>query len=370
MDSPFCLYQQPTLRVPLINGPFRYDGPSASLPFAEFPSRIGFCGTSNVIDQALLSMKSNDEVASLLQAWLFFGLLSEFTMEQDLSQYFASQSAPADRRQGVSFQHLPSMISKLRARVARLPFSERASWRTNLTECLHIADISVVVFDSMEPKTLESTVPSAILSIRLLLEFVKQVSTLMEYPPPGFWARHVTHSKFFSNRWLFQYGLSTSAYKEWLSGSKRQGASLRGGDKLCLSERLLLQCFENHQWCPSQARRVLDLYELPTVNYFASMPRKSVQGIEHSACRGAPKCIAHNVSLTTTSQTPMSPQQSSDAAAPLPYVTHHLTTGCDCVEVRINTSEVMKIVERGGIPLVSMKFGSAELKIVDARPWT
>ncbi|KIW47716.1 uncharacterized protein PV06_00382 [Exophiala oligosperma] len=297
MDSPFILHDKPLLRIPYIPGPYRYDGPDITRPFGEFPRRAGFCGSRNDIDEELLRSKSDEELSSLAQAWLFFGLFSEFTLLDDASPYIGRQS--------------------------------------------------------------------------VLGAFVKRVFELLEEPSPGFWTRNLTRSKFFSTRWLFLHALSASAYNKWLSTLKDYPTERGKRQEPRMSDFLLLRLFEQHNWCPSQARRILYLHNLPTANYFASVNRRPLQRIDHSRCRDSPKCVAHNVSLAPTTQPATSASDAANGRNIEQYRTAHVTADCSCRKmVKVEREKIIKIIRAGGIPLVCMTFGSTALRIVEARPWT
>ncbi|KIY00364.1 uncharacterized protein Z520_04049 [Fonsecaea multimorphosa CBS 102226] len=369
MDSPFILYDTPLLRIPYIPGPYRYDGLDPTRPFGEFPRRAGFCGSRNEIDEELLRSKSDEELSSLAQAWLFFGLLSEFALLDDPSPYIGRQSAMGGLHEYLVFKDMSSMVHRLRQRLVVLPFSEHGSWRSNLLECLHTVDIAVTAID-VQNRHLDTALPLVLLSIRLLVAFVKRVFELLEQPPPGFWTRNFIRSKFFSTKWLFLHALSASAYNEWLSTLKDYPTKRGRHQEPRMSDSLLLRLFEQHNWCPSQARRILELHDLPTANYFASINRRPLQRIDHSRCHASPKCVAHNVSLAPTTQPATSASEAAYGRNPEQYRIAHVTADHHCTMAKVEREKLVKIIRAGGIPLVCMTFGSTTLRIVEARPWT
>ena len=57
---------------------FHYDGPRPNHSFENFPARVGFSSVNPDGSDLDLNNRAGREVASLVQSWLFFGLLAEF----------------------------------------------------------------------------------------------------------------------------------------------------------------------------------------------------------------------------------------------------------------------------------------------------
>ncbi|KAF1962801.1 hypothetical protein CC80DRAFT_97815 [Byssothecium circinans] len=97
---------------------------------------------------------------------------------------------------------------------------------------------------------------------------------------------------------------------------------------------LVARMLENH-WCPHQINQVLGSKDYVICDYLSRIKRPTDRS--HQGCTAALKCIADN------------------APSRERYTTKHTSEGCNCEHVLSPMQRIIKIIERGKIPLISLQ---------------
>ncbi|KIX03634.1 uncharacterized protein Z518_07187 [Rhinocladiella mackenziei CBS 650.93] len=111
---------------------------------------------------------------------------------------------------------------------------------------------------------------------------------------------------------------------------------------------LLIRLLERNGWCPYRARQVCQSYDYMTVNNLAGLIRNRSSVEDHGRCLETRRCTAHDVEIKPTSTYPF----------------RHECDG-NCEFVRVPYEEIANIVRSGGIPVISCSIeGPLDVKIV------
>lgn len=106
------------------------------------------------------------------------------------------------------------------------------------------------------------------------------------------------------------------------------------------SARIGLQrCTEqmiSNGWCPHQVRHLSKVYKSKTFSYLATLDRSSQRLADHKRCSEHSACIAYSTSTAT-------------------YQVRHTTDDCTCSMIATPYRDLVKVLRRGGIPLVSIE---------------
>lgn len=89
-------------------------------------------------------------------------------------------------------------------------------------------------------------------------------------------------------------------------------------------------------WCPHQVRYLSKTNDPDTFSYMATLKRSSRRLADHKSCAEHSACIAYNTSTVT-------------------YKTRHTTDGCTCSIIATPYRDLVKVMRRGRIPLVSIE---------------
>lgn len=341
------LFQLPDNASPLITVPyvakFGYDELGSSRSFHDFPRRKGFPLQVSALDGSYFEGRSDEDAASLLQAWLFFGLLQEF------SGPLVSPQRPLRPDLPLRFDFVHQQIPHLKERLRVANSSDRQQWVDNIKSCLEVTQSMIEIFDSYTPKQRPSAIPTLALSARLLIEYIRYLIDRFskeDYKRPLRW--------FSWGQMSFRRDMHKAAFEALIenkTGSKDLPIS-SDTFSVRLSVQSLLDCFQGAGWCISQAIKVCKMYEYSVANFLACIRRCYPPGIDHSRCTIHSKCMAHNVKLDQS------------------YEVKHVNPDCHCDFCYVDTFEVKDIISKGGVPLVMMKLGSTKLTVTKARPWT
>ncbi|OCL01326.1 hypothetical protein AOQ84DRAFT_383843 [Glonium stellatum] len=95
---------------------------------------------------------------------------------------------------------------------------------------------------------------------------------------------------------------------------------------------LLMEHMINQQWCPRQVKDLLKTCRATTMWYLACMNRAKPH-VSHEKCVQSPSCIAHDIDNEL-------------------FEFHHVTPNCTCDSVGIEEQNMMDILSKGKIPLV------------------
>lgn len=315
---------------------FCYDGPGPDHPLEEFPVRSGFCPAITDAWDLDLEKRPSWQVASFLQAWLFFGLLSEFLdCHLELGQIVDFSNVPH-----IKFDAIHELIAVLDVKLERETSNRRHEWIEKAQKSWCFVALVIEGFERYPRRDASSPVGTIALSVRLLVAFIR---------------RYVDKITNLSSMKWFNYNVRRATFKASIDGKQRVGPVPMSADDAYFrqSALALMDSFERNQWCRSQASHICMFYEYPVANYLAYIPRSYPMNISHSNCQLRAKCKANNVSLGPN------------------YKTQHVQ---DCPEdcgqfSTVDTSELERIIVSGGVPLISLSYGSTTLKVTRSQPW-
>lgn len=271
-----------------------------------FPSRHGFNLEVNEGDKC-----SVEDLASLLQLWMYFGLLAEFT-GQSIPRLLYMCRTSSENEQGEDFVSAVSLLRGLDLPLSFLKYDDdddqvlfsrlRQRWRTareelRLLDLLQFARKQCESLDKRYP-TAPEPLPVIILSIRVLIDTLEFVclGAPTDFVPPL----------------LMENAQSTA------------------------SSELIARVMESNGWCPFQINHILRTFHAPAAVYISQIRRSYKPGITHQYC-SIDECLAFNIDERT-------------------YKTHHVRHGCDCSFVSIPTSQMRQIIDEGGIPLAVLEY--------------
>lgn len=306
------------VRVPFV-AQIDFDGQD----FATFPHRSGF-GKD-------LSSSSGEELASLVQSWLYFGTLDTFLGVKVIKDDFRTKYPDGDY---VNAEPVLGLLSKWLAR-AILPIlgpdvvkdttssvaEELLKHVTTMTEFLE--DV-IKHADALEtlPQASTGALPAVLLSVRVL------AATLS-----GVLDESVCQSDF---------GFLDNKYEPGRIERQRFISALpdqpRRASAACLVEDMIAK-----GWCPYMARKLCLNYNYVVVYYLSRL--RGYDDVSHARC-SENACIAHNVDMSN-------------------YRTKHTTKDCDCAHVHVDRDQIHSIISNGGIPVISFKkvAGQTELEV-------
>lgn len=255
----------------------------------DFPTRHDI--TSDELRD--LDNRPVEDSASLVQSWLFFGLLAELT------------GMLVDRQ---SILHPDARQRKSKLRIASS--SEGSKSRISSQKIRDIVQIgvdNVELIDRLDCAW-EYPMPIVLLSIKILLCDLA--------------AMRVDRSKIYSSPW--DGGLEEPRLLPCPPGAGFRLSSAKALEGLMLAKG----------WCPSQVHRIGWTCDYSMMHYLSSIDRTSNEKRIHGSC--SPKhCQAYN-------------------SAPESYVTSHTVSGCQCSFMVAPTEQLTKVISSGGVPLISL----------------
>ena len=290
----------------------------------NFPSQLGFTQNNGLPD---IQERSISDVASLLQSWLYFGLLAEFLGHPINHVDFVTQKTYRD---GSTIELVSMALLEEWIQPSKLKLRER---HDKLRSIFAIAGEQSRVLDTMMPS--ETPLPEIMLSIKILIDML----TSFVFPVDGH-----------PNKSLRPMEI-TSMHKPSPA-----------------TELLISRLIAAH-WCPSQAWQIC-LQHKHVVCYFLSLlTRRYRSGLTHERCQRS-QCVANDVN-----------GQSYQTRHECPPCNHSLDHGevgtrtspadrygdmlvpicqrCTCTlpqdKIHIHMESIRKIVREGGIPLVSIQ---------------
>jgi hypothetical protein len=329
-------YSKDSWYVPLV-ATFDYD----FYDFGSFPQRHGFM----MEDGGLNMSRSSVDLASMLQSWLYFGLLSEFLDRQVTTQHLESRTStpnltPRDffdfydpgRRDpsptsdpSTAGDHprlrsfgLPNLLDEWQTELRRQDAATVYGRLPQLKKVIETALKGSLMFDRCQLLGSDEHATVA-LSVKLLL------STLI----------HAYNSLYPDDRFL------------WLLDDliPLQSLDPRPGSPSAL---LLLRRMIDSGWCPQAAQRACSSRTYHTVYYMSHLPR--MQQGQHSRCDKR-QCTAYNIDEKQ-------------------YRTVHTSDTCQCEHVGIDTGKLAAMIKGGDIPVVQfekMSSGRIHLSLAQHR---
>ncbi|KAH8805251.1 hypothetical protein F5884DRAFT_885368 [Xylogone sp. PMI_703] len=299
-------YIAASIDVPLVALiPYDFD----TKDFSRFPERHGFLDKDGNLDLN----RSVTEVASLLQSWLYFGLLAEFagrsidvnSFRRDIETGPLVDSAAIEtlaQQRAASLNDLSyeSQISRDRAFLNNAAFA---------LDCIEAFDF--------HPVGRQEPIPTVALSIKVL------IASLQLYIDLG----------------------STDIRLRPIESTSNTALSPAG--------RLLARKLREAGWCPFRVVHVCRGHNYAAVYHLLQLSRPNPYNVSHRDCTEQ-ECLA---STTNVDQ----------------YIVRHTADECHCEMVDALTADVERIIDEGGIPLVEIKQsgnGNVTVNITKAGPLT
>ncbi|KAF2499922.1 hypothetical protein BU16DRAFT_534567 [Lophium mytilinum] len=283
--------------------------------FALFPTHCGFAIERGQVD---FQCDNTQKVASLLQSWLYFGLISEFLGYTFDHREFTKQKSLPDGSTVtiVETKRLwsPSLLAGL-----NMSSSDR-TWRFWLT--LEIAGEHILRADTQI--ALESPLATITLSIKVLM-----------------------------------YALSVYMFPKHQHPSSVIPAldPSNSASKLSPATRFLITRMTDAGWCPFQAFHLCSRHHIAVVYYLSQLHRRYRPELTHSRCTRN-SCIANNIDMDTyptkhvCSKCRCSAQEGNSLGPPRPMDCGR----CQCSQfpVRVDVERLRQIIQEGGVPLISI----------------
>jgi hypothetical protein len=333
---------------------FEYDG--RGLPFSEFGQRQGFSNKDRSSSSLEFRGKSMQEIASLLQSWLFFGLLEEFLGQRINRLLFVDRHDASGATIWIDQDVIHDMFIDWKKELMVMSWKDQQRRKEHIEAVLEMALAKSELFDQLTPESQDFTISAIMLSVKLLIMVLQSIADdtfgNLQHPLVD----SITQT-WFAQVFLERRRRSTAYRKMQEVTEQKLFLPLPpGNDKPSPAAKLLLNRLVENGWCIHQAIQVCQTYDYQIVNYLSSLHRRVSLRISHEACPLSDRCIAHDVDLTNQNS----------------YKQRHVIEGCGCPQVSVPTDDVLSIIEKGGIPIISLKAkdGQFVLKVVKCQPWT
>ena len=257
-----------------------------------------------------LNHKPAEVSASLVQSWLLFGLLADLT------------GTPTDRQSVLHHNaHRPRIL-------LRIPLNAAISDRPELGDSmaskpeqsslravsLKIRDVVQIGIDNVKRidrlgVAVDHLMPFVLLSVKILLCDLAAMRV-------GY------RGNIYSTPW--NGGLNNPSFVPHQSGSRFVSSSTKTLEGLMM----------DRGWCPSHIHRIGTEYDYSLMHHLSCIDRRTSEKTNHDSC-SQKHCDAYN-------------------SAPDSYVTSQRLLGCQCSSIASSSEDLNKILESGGIPLISL----------------
>ena len=263
----------------------------------DFPTRHGIA--LGGLEE--LEHKPAEDSASLVQSWLFFGLLADLTgtlVDRQSVLHPDTDQTPSHR---ILAHPATSRHYELGLRVASKRLSKR------IFKIVQIGIDGVERIDRLHIAG-ENPMPLVLLSVKILLRDLE--------------AMRVDRLGIYS--WPWDSRLEDFRLIPCPSGSRSVSSSAKALENL----------MNVKGWCPSQIHRIGSNYDYSMMHYLSTIDRRTSEKTTHDFC-SSKMCQAYN-------------------SAPDSYSTTHKIAGCQCSFVAAPTEQLNEIIRLGGIPLISL----------------
>jgi hypothetical protein len=209
-------------------------------PFLDFPTRVGWDLTRLL--RGDFSERSLKETTAMLQNWIFFGLLSEFSGGDLRPDDFIRWS---DDQKLITTEKLVPRLTEWKSTLLTRELSARESWLKNIEACLDMAS-TVVRSLGKFPSIISGELLLSFMALGSSLSYVRKWMILPRHPD--------------------SFGVEDGAYV------------LSWGTSLTLVSRLF-----NSGWCPTDIARVHSMFDILGM-YEASFLRQPQGAVLHTSC--------------------------------------------------------------------------------------
>ena len=316
-------------KVPLL-AHIEYDGKG----FESFPARNGF--NFEEVD----NHHSAEKIASFIQAWLYFGLLTEFIQKPiDRSMFLHPEMAEDGRithfvSSALGLKKLKPLLGPLQDEEDDIPRGSDVQEQVRLSKLLDFVQEQCINIDKRNHQSSFKPLAIILLSIRVLvdtLRFVCVGSLTTEMTP-----------------------LTANIVEP------------------TLTKELFIRLARIKNWCPVHINHILSSFSSPLVCFISQIRRQHRPEITHEKCKDV--CIAFNIDEeddpkdddeegdeqddkddSEDDEDDEESRQESREENQKRYKTRHEQDGCNCSFISIPVSKMREILDRGGIPLVFLK---------------
>lgn len=299
----------PHIEVPYITS-LQYD----FLGFKGFPARHGYTRDGALNDQLPV-----EELAALLQSWLYFGLVAEFTgrvvRQEDLVMKTENSSLVTG---ALILVYLHEWIYSLR-RLAVVS-SRWVGAVDRAREVLMYAIDASVWFDYI-PGMGNRRYAAIALSVKSLIITLASIYGIVE-------PKHMI-------------GDRIDVLRPWITPTNTL---------MPLPADYLHSLMRKHGCCPSLVRRICKRQNYCTAIYLMQLQATTIStSIQHTSCSFT-SCLAYNTNEES-------------------YITRHINAQCSCAFVSVDTGHVASLVEAGRVPVISTKLGPNNKLEVGTADW-
>ena len=287
------------------------------LTFANFPQRKGFTK-----DGVLDTRRTPLELASLVQSWLYFGLLSDILGYAVTPYGFTKSSSTGDTEERTilcSSQLIP-LFNAWQQQLRDLGVQRCDEQLKHVRQTIDFAIDQSIQVDQHGLLDYDQFA-SISLSVKLLIISLMHIYNAL-YPKDAFQ--------------LLDKRLIPMPSPEALPSS---------------SSRVLIERLRQAQWCPQAIQHICSSYNFSSVFYLSQLPR--LRKMDHAECSTS-RCLAFNL----------------DEKEEKFYEPKHTASGCDCQHIHVDIAKVNAIIEKGDIPLISVAFakdGTADVSVLASR---
>jgi hypothetical protein len=325
------------LKIPYLDL-YRYEYVPGGLRNHAGVCRQGQGGAAIDVEQIL--SHPGEEAASFLQAWLFFGLMSEYFGLQVSLLHCLQLDPDFATVVVIDKKHTINLVGAWRHNLSRMSQSEQQERRAFSNELLQFALEQSERFDHAPDRIRVDTLAVIALSVKLLISALRSLTDFyLGDAVGGVLNMSALYIPMLGR--LISQAVGTSE-----TDNKSALLPLPPGGKEPLSTKVLINRFRDNGWCPCRARQLCQLYDYSVVNYICRIPLQVSQREEHNRCKG--KCRAYD----------LSPEQIQQ------YSPKHTPSCNGCSNFKISTECLVRKIQRGRIPILSMDPMSPDLSIL------
>jgi hypothetical protein len=312
---------------------------------------------AKIIEPVTIDMVSDlrgDDAASLVQSWLFFGLLAEFFQQRVDPQDFVDFKGDLQPVIIIKDHVVDKLYQTRYSQVWKQGRKQRLATIARMRRHLHVCGLRVEFFDDPALANDEPSLPAIILSVKLLTVALTRIAGSFTQRPSS-----ALSSWFYQNRlmrfWKFIYSLSKLRRSQFQDpGDDLQASRTPPLRPDCASPlpsaQLLIDRLVGNGWCLPQALQICRSHDYSVVNYLSFLRQRARSHVSHATCMNASKCVANNVQLDDS------------------YVTRHVNEDCQCELRHVSKAQLVGCILEGSIPIVCLETDTAEITIVKWNP--